>query len=143
MARRRKLTGAAVTDGGTLRARLRRREERDAERARSQRLLAQTIKGMGALERIRLCVFLDEDYFIVGMDALNLTLWRRSPKPGAGHRLLGYFPKLTHLLGVYLEHRVNTAASLKVQELIAVVERAEAAIRTLDGQEIVPVPEMG
>ena len=136
---KRKLKGEAAVEGGGLRARLRKREafeQQDAERHRAKKILAREMKGMGTNVK-KLCVFLDDDYFIVGMDDMNLTLFKvKEGRP----KLLGYFPKLAHLLSTYLEHRINTAALTKTSELIALLAHVEASIKALEGKKLVPVP---
>jgi hypothetical protein len=143
---KKKAKGKKVETGGGLRAMLREAEaieNQDAERARARKIIDRQMGGMGQgyTERVKLCVYLDDDYFIVGMDELNLTLWRDRSETQQNPKLLGYYPRLNHLLKAYLEKRVNNASSLKLEELIAVVTKVNDAIDALDGAMIVPVPQ--
>ena len=117
-------------------------ESKDAERATARKALTRQMKDMGPEYHARgkLCVYLDDDYFLVGMDELNLTLWEDRKKIGKNPRMLGYFSRLSHLLAAYLEKRVNNASSTDLTELIDVVTRVEGRIKALDGAMIVPAP---
>jgi len=115
----------------SLRAKLRAKRQRDP--LREDALTVTREQG------VRLCIFLNKDFFFTGFDDLNYVLYRRGTG-GQGHKRLGYFSRLDHVLRCFVEHDVLNGDDVSVRELSARLARLDEAIRALEGKEIEPVP---
>lgn len=115
----------------SLRAKLRAKRQRDP--------LRDDALAVANASSVKLCIFLDKDFFFTGLDDLDYALYRKGAR-GQGHKLLGYFSRLEHVMRWFVEHAVLQGDDLSVKALCARLERIEDAIRALEGKEIEPVP---